>query len=528
MGKKPFKILVIDDNLFDIDVLRNILESEYTLTIATNGVRGLELARSGAPPDLILLDVMMPDMDGHDACRHLKADPRTRAIPIIFVTARGNIDHKVAGFELGADDYFVKPIIPHMVRLRITHHLELKRHREHLEELVRERTAQLEVAKKLAEAGNRAKSEFLSLIGHELRTPLNTILGFTSILATPGNSEQTCQKYAAWILSAGNALLEMINEILDLVQLERDAEPVVLPDIPFKLSVWIQEILASVTRDASDKGLRLTRKMDPRLPEIVRGDLKRLGRAVLHLLRNAIKFTESGDISLEVGLDDASGQGVLVRFTVRDTGPGIPAWQRERIFARFTQIEPAFTRSHQGMGLGLTICRRYAALMGGTVSLESEEGRGSAFHLTARLAVDGDLPLERATEPTLPVRVASWRDNAPPPPAPMDMDGEQDSLKRLRARFFSEGTAHLHAMQNALASQNATLAQSEAERLQSLAVGVGADLVKIKTIRFKTAVRGAHWDKARTLFQELTHEYTRSPNLSTHDAPTRPPHPDPS
>ncbi|MBF0180440.1 MAG: response regulator [Magnetococcales bacterium] len=383
-------ILIVDDAPENLDVLIHILRGEYMVRPALNGQTALRLALLSPQPDLILLDVNMPEMDGYEVCRRIKSDPRTSNIPILFVTGKGEIEDKILGLESGADDYIVKPIHPHIVLLRVKHHLALRRHREHLELLVRERTAQLEEARQVAEvgreaaeAGNRAKSAFLAVVGHELRTPLNTIIGFSSLLAEEEGNANDCQKYGAMIRNSSAGLLTMINEILDYIKLESGELALIVK--PFSLSSWSDALVAEMTGPANRKGLTLTVARSPDLPETLCGDAGRLRQVVRHLLDNAIKFTKTGRVELRIGQDVVTPEGIMVRFSVQDTGPGIPAHRVADIFSRFTQLEPALTRAHGGLGMGLSLCRLLARRMGGEISLDSRTDVGSTFHFTTLL-----------------------------------------------------------------------------------------------------------------------------------------------
>ncbi|MBF0294138.1 MAG: response regulator [Magnetococcales bacterium] len=383
-------ILIVDDAPENLDVLNHILRGEYMVRPALNGPTALRLALLAPQPDLMLLDVNMPEMDGYEVCRRMKSDPRTSGIPILFVTGKGEIEDRILGLESGADDYIVKPIHPHIVLLRVKHHLALRRHREHLELLVQERTAQLEAAMKAAEAGrqaaeagNRAKSAFLAVVGHELRTPLNTIIGFSSVLAEDGGNVSDCREFGTMIMESSTGLLGMINEILDFIKLE--SGEFALLSRPFSLTPWIDELVGEMKEPASRKGLTLTVARSPGLPETLCGDAARLRQVVRHLLDNAIKFTRTGSVELRIGLDATTAQGVMARFSVQDSGPGIPAERVAEIFSRFTQLEPALTRAHGGLGMGLSLCRLLAKRMGGEITLDSRVDAGSTFHFTALL-----------------------------------------------------------------------------------------------------------------------------------------------
>ena len=382
--EKP-RILIVDDEPTNIKMLMTTLGSDYKMIIATNGMEVLKVVAL-KHPDLILLDIMMPKMDGYEVCKHLQADAKTREIPVIFLTAKSAVEDETKGLELGAIDYITKPFNAGIVKQRVKNHLELKLHRDHLEELVQQRTAQLKTALSSAEAGNRAKSEFLSVISHELRTPLNSILGFTSLLRDyPDMQEDERQKFLGNVSDSGNSLLKLINEMIELVRVESGNVRRELDDC--SLSKLVLETIDTVAPEAEEKRLALTSQIDPDIPERLIGNGKRLRQVLRHLLQNAVRFTDMGAVFLEVTKETSSPEGVILRFSVRDTGIGVPADKQEIIFQHFTQLESVLTRKHGGLGLGLTVCKEYVPLMGGRIWMESEEGLGSVFHFTASFGV---------------------------------------------------------------------------------------------------------------------------------------------
>jgi PAS domain S-box-containing protein len=244
-------------------------------------------------------------------------------------------------------------------------------------------------AQRAAERANAEKSDFLAFVSHEVRTPLNGVLGTLSLLLdTPLDSEQ--RAYAETARRSGETLLWTVNELLDLSRIE--AGKLELEELAFDLGQPLREVLALQAAAAADKGLRLTGSLDAALPARVMGDPRRLRQVLLNLVDNAIKFTAAGTVDIRIG--HAAGR---IAVEVRDTGAGIPAQLRRRLFRRFQQADAGTARRHGGSGLGLMICRRLVGLMGGEIGVESEEGRGSVFRF--------DLPLRPAAAdaPSLPV-----------------------------------------------------------------------------------------------------------------------------
>jgi len=260
---------------------------------------------------------------------------------------------------------------------------ELTRHRDHLEELVEQRTAALSIAKEAAEAASRAKSTFLANMSHELRTPMNAIMGMTG-LALKQATDPKLRDQLGKATKASQHLLHVINDILDISKIE--AERLTLDEEDFMLTTPLENLSNLAHPAAAAKGLTLHIDIAPGLAsQPLRGDFQRLGQILLNLTSNAIKFTHEGSVSLDISTSEETSADLLLRCAIRDTGIGISAEDQSRLFQAFEQSDNSMTRKYGGTGLGLAISKRLASLMGGSIGVDSQPGAGSTFWFTARL-----------------------------------------------------------------------------------------------------------------------------------------------
>ena len=422
--EKPI-LLIVDDEPLNIEVLTDLLEDDYRLIAARGGEQALKRAAAEPSPDLILLDIMMPGLDGFEVCRRLKADAVTADIPIIFVTALNASDDETKGLNLGAVDFIRKPFSPPIVAARVRTHLSLKQAREE------------------AEAANRAKSAFLATMSHEIRTPMYGVLGMIDLLGeTQMDAVQSGMLKTA--RDSANLLLNIINDILDFSKIE--AAKLDLEHIAVSLRDAAEDVGDTLQPLAIDKGLVFRTFIDPDIPDWVLGDPLRIRQILFNLGGNAIKFTEGGTetqgrIMIRVErIEEQSKESVRVRFSVEDNGIGMSKQMMECLFKPFSQAETSTTRRYGGTGLGLSITKNLTELMGGEITVTSEPGVGSTFTVTISFDVgDGSSSLRK--EPDID-GVRDCKDTPlPPAPARIVVPGVEEARQQGRLILVAEDNA---------------------------------------------------------------------------------------
>ncbi len=354
------KILSVDDNQDNLDLIRDILEGDYEVIDAVNGTECLKMARD-EHPDLILLDVQMPDLDGYGVIQVLRDDAETKNIPVIFLSARyRDPDRVVKGLELGAFDYLTKPVDDEILVAKVHVVERIKR----AEDEITKQRADLEEANAKLEKADRTKSDFLAMMSHEIRTPLNAILGFADLLAQTDLKDSQHEQVQI-INRSGKNLLELINNILDYSKIE--SQSIELEKTDFSLEHVVLEALELELVKANEKKIELNFEIDDESGGLFVGDPYRLRQIILNLVNNAVKFTDAGEVHLDVKTSKQEGDRWEIHFKIADTGIGIPGENLKRLFNPFTQVDSSTTRRFGGSGLGLVICKRLIEFMNGTI-----------------------------------------------------------------------------------------------------------------------------------------------------------------
>ena len=367
-------ILIVDDQPAGIHALANLLRDTYRVLVATDGPKALEITSHLPLPDLILLDVEMPGMDGYEVCRQLKIHPSTQNIPVIFVTARNGTDDEESGLQLGAADYIFKPFQPAIVRARIHNHLRLRQQQIQIQEQNKQIQSALENLREL----ENLRDALVNMMVHDLRSPLTSILGYAEFLESDllESGQPQLAEHATQIYSSARSLQQMITTLLDISRMEAKQMPLHLS--PVDLRDVISSALSSLG------GLLRNAQVVPDLPDspsLAYCDPDATRRIIENLVANAIKFSgHCGEIRVLLRQEDAH-----MKVVVRDQGAGVPPEFHAKIFEKFGQVTSRIEGKKLSTGLGLTFCKLATEAQGGQIGLDSEVGKGSSFWFTLPL-----------------------------------------------------------------------------------------------------------------------------------------------
>ncbi len=368
-------LLIVDDDAANRDVLsRRVTRQGHRVVTASSGREALELMRQ-TEFDAVLLDIMMPDVDGYAVLGEIKRDERLRHVPVIMISAIDEVQSVVRCIEAGADDYLTKPFDPTLLKARLGASLEKKRSRDR-EAVLYERLQQNFTRLQQLE---QARDDMRNMIVHDLRTPLTAVIAGVEMLRSHGALSETQRELVTIAAGGGRTLLSMINDLLDVEKMESGTTKLKYAALP---ALAIATAAAEQVRVLADiERTEIVIDVDAQLPPFA-GDENLLTRALVNLIANAVKFTRAGKVFVS-----ASQAGSHIRFAVRDTGAGIPEEAFAQIFEKFGQVD---AQSRVGTGLGLAFCKLAVEAHGGTIAVESTPGVGSTFSFTIPLiAISG-------------------------------------------------------------------------------------------------------------------------------------------
>lgn len=338
-----YRVLIVDDIPHNVEILETSLEDKYILETASNGEEALELIPKFRP-DLILLDIMMPGIDGYEVCRRIKADPQLSYIKIILVTGKALVEERLKGYEVGADDYVTKPFVIRELEAKIRVFLNLKRSQE-IDQL---------------------KTDLLILFAHETRTPLNGIIGGSDLLMLDDSLDESTKQTVQLIAESGHRLLDFINKTMFLCELKS------LPKLKLTeqdLSEEINNIIVSMSTQSEEKGLTLNRNVDDNFS--FQADWTMMAKALQYIIENAVKFSQqNGEVDIQADRTDDS-----IFISVIDKGEGIPPEWIDKIFDEFAVKD--IVHHQKGQGLSLATAKHIVEIHGGKISVESAVNEGT-------------------------------------------------------------------------------------------------------------------------------------------------------
>jgi len=368
------KILIVDDERYNINVLVAILKDEYRLIIAKNGTEALKRAKSAHPPDIILLDIMMPGMDGYEVCRHLKSDPKTCHIPVIFITAMGEMENEEKGLIMGAIDYIIKPVSPPIVRARVRNHLALKMA---LEEIAGQKQKIEEQNMELIQAAH-FRENVERITRHDVKTPLNSIIGFSQLLMADDNLNDDQQESLATIEDSAYRILNIINLSVDLFRMEQKTYPL------NPVSVNLLHVIEKITVESGG----LIRGRELKIHTLMQGNPVRekeyfyaKGEELLYysmlanLIKNALEASpERETVTISLNKNPQTEESII---SIHNKG-AVPEEIRDRFFEIYVTAG-----KKNGTGLGTYSAKLIAETLRGSIHMATSEENGTT--LTVRI-----------------------------------------------------------------------------------------------------------------------------------------------
>jgi two-component system, sensor histidine kinase and response regulator len=370
-NEKNARILMVDDNAQNIQVLGNILkERGYKISVSMNGNEALNFVNKTIP-DLILLDIMMPEMDGFEVCRRLKENESTRDIPVIFLTAKTESDDIVKGFEVGGIDYVTKPFKKEELLVRVRTHLKLKRTEHELRNTASE-------LRELVSMKNR----LFSIIGHDLRGPIGSFMMIldTVIDEDTDLSIDRIKDYLRKMKVAAKNSYQLLDNLLNWARSQQKL--IKFQPVNSKIINLVEQNIQVLDGIAKNKGITLFHEVDPNF--IVYIDENTISTAIRNLISNSLKFTEKEG---RITVSGKTTEG-FVQISIQDTGIGMAEENLKKLFRQDQIFSTWGTEGEKGTGLGLLLCKDFVEGNGGKIWVESEIGKGSTFHFTVPLKED--------------------------------------------------------------------------------------------------------------------------------------------
>ena len=382
-------VLIVDDEPNNIRVVGNMLrEDDYEIALARSGKEALNRVKSN-PVDLILLDIMMPEMDGYEVCEYLRKDPETRDIPVIFLTAKADTDSIIRGFEIGGQDYVTKPFNSSELLTRVRTHLKLKMNRDlllHINEQLHREVAERKKAESMLEQAlsdlkrsNTDLEQFAYIVSHDLQEPLRMVSSYMELLRRryEGKLDHDADDFIGFAVDGASRMQTLIRDLLIYSRVGTRGKPLT----PTDCEDIFPQVLANLKLAIEDSGAVVTCNALPTL----NADASQLIRLFQNLIGNAIKFRGDNPVHVHVAAEQKGSEWL---FSVADNGIGISPEYFDRIFVVFQRLHGR--DEYEGTGIGLAVCKKIVERHGGQMWVESEPGRGATFYFTIPVKASGE------------------------------------------------------------------------------------------------------------------------------------------
>ncbi len=382
-SRRPLAIVAEDDLTLQLLAEETLMLAGFEVLVVGDGRAAVEMTEAHAP-DLVLMDIVMPELDGYGACAAIRASALRSETPIIVMTAMNDADSIERAYHSGATDFIAKPVNYSILAYRLRYML---------------RAAQaIQAARdseRVAAAASRAKSDFVANMSHEIRTPMNGILGMSELMLD-GPLDERKRGYAEDIRDSALSLLRVLNDVLDMSKIE--ARGMTIAPSPVAIREIVADVVQMLRHGAAVKGVALGGQCDGMLPPYLLLDGGRLRQVLVNLVGNAVKFTDAGRVDIQARSTPVGDSVVRLVVDVSDTGVGIPLAEQSQLFEKFWQADSSASRKG-GSGLGLAISKQLIELMGGTISVSSEPGKGSVF----TVMLDAEIATAPGIENQVPV-----------------------------------------------------------------------------------------------------------------------------